>query len=288
MKSILIILFSSISLSLFGQILSIPKGGSVDTVYNKKDLPVKIKILDENGMKYAFIKLTYYENDTLKTYFHKTGKGQKLTTEYNRLGLAQISQTRYRDDISQTVFSYQYDSLDQVTRIWAVRNNKQLVISEGYKYENNRMVERYEYDHNDSLIKTSYYGSDKNGDPIVEMWSKGNILTSTIKKTALLPNGDSLMYILFYEYVDDTLFEIMALPKNYSNMYKDRKTIRFNYENNELISYTYYNHSGDDIGTLQDHDEGQTYELNSNAEVHPMVSELKWVMNKSRPGTGSQ
>lgn len=283
MKFILIILLSSISLSLFAQTASIPKGGSADTIYNKKNLPVKIKIFKADGTKDGTVKLSYYENDTLKTYYHVASNGKKHTTEYNSLGLPQISQTRYRDDISQTVFVYQYDSLDNVTRVRAVRNNQSLIISEAYTYEGDRVMTKQIFDSNDSLAETIYYYYKEDGSFDFEAWGKNGTIRNAKKMISILPDSDTVEYILTYWYSEGRLWKILAIPYqsvNETDISRDRETISFQWENGELVSYTYFDRVQDENGHFKDREEGLVFEVNDSTENHPMVIECNSVMEK--------
>lgn len=283
MKFILISLFLFISLLLFGQTASIPKGGEADTVFNKKNLPVKIKIYKEDGTKDGTVKLSYYENDTLKTYYHVASNGKKHTTEYNSLGLPQISQTRYRNDISQTVFVYQYDSLDNVIRVRAVRNNQSLIISEAYTYEGDQVMTKQIFDSNDSLTETIYYYYKENGSFDFEAWGKNGTIKNAKKRISILPDGETEEYIFTYWYSEGQLSKILAIPYqsvNETDISRDRKTVSFQWENGKLITYTYFDRVPDENGQFKDREEGFIFEINDSTQNHPMVIECNSIMEK--------
>lgn len=259
-----------------------------DTSFYKNSLPKKIVFSDSLGNKLGKSLYTYYSNDTIETCLFK-GKKETVLKNYDHYGNSVEVITKSRGYTTLFKSEYEYDDLGRVTRLRyyydGLSGELRLRESMGFHYTGALMTRKDFYVGNDEFDSWIAYEYNDSGEYIAyEKFWKDSSLVGARKKIRLLPDGEVKDYVLRYQYRYGIIKTINACPFGipHSETYASRKKITFQFEEQKLKSYTFYNHRGDDIGGLQDQDEGQVFLVDSLTENHPIVKEF-WDVMKSNP-----
>lgn len=250
-----------------------------DTIYFDNGQAKKVVFFDSTSQKLGEAHYEYYANDTLKTIRFKS-KETTFTREYDHLGNS-IKFIALHGKSKETFRNvYEYDEQNRIIRYRRYYMNHGLVLSWGLHYTDNLLTRKdfytdYHYTNSDELLKWINYEHNSDGEIVAwEEFSFDTTLTGARKTMRLLPDGPVKDYSLDYRFDDGLLYSIRASPYGipYKDFYTTRKTIEFQVDNQgKLVSYTFYNHRGDDIGTMQDKDEGQVFKVDSTSQNHPAV-----------------